>query len=425
MTTGAGGTGKSMVVHALRREFKRLGLGRLLVTAYTGVAAAPFGGPTILKLLNMSIRSKKAIRMRQKSPEIREKMCQKFKAECGAPVEEFGAVIIDEISFIDAGVFGHVDYGFGILLGTTEMDVLCGGLPVLLCGDNHQKHPPGGTPWYQYMVKVAIDPTHDPVILGVDIAKNRGLKFLKSAQRVELKRLMRARDDPAFIDYQLQMRRTELHHPVPDALLQQLRSVSRNDLEEDAAWRFAPIGVLSHIERDVINVIQLRAFGKAFNLPIFRWRSEMVLGAALEQSVRDEVYNHEPNLWSYFVEGAPVLLLENISSVRMLVNGTGGLLDSLNITNARDQDRVVIAYDTGYSEAMVTLDEPPLAVNVVVGGTEETPMMWHQVSPPITSPLSHLNRNPTSSPFRYLYRTLPVSSLSQTTFKTRAMRVHK
>ena len=381
MPTGAGGTGKSMVVHALRREFKRLGLGRLLVTAYTGVAAAPFGGPTILKLLNMSVRTKSAIRVRQQNPGIRERMCQKFKEECGYPVEEFGAVIIDEISFIDAGVFGHVDYGFGILLGTTEMDCsTCGGLPVLLCGDNHQKPPPGGTPWYQYMVKAAIDLTEDPLKLGVTIAKNRGLILLKSAHRVQLKRLMRARDDPDFIEYQLQMRRTELHHPVPDAFLQQLRAVSRTDLEEDAAWRFAPIGVLSHIERDVINVVQLMAFGKAFNLPIFRWRLEMVAGAALEQSVRDEVYNHEPNLWSYFVEGAPVLLLENISSVRMLVNGTAGLLDSLTITNAGDRDRVERAYNTGYSEVMVTLDDPPLAVNVVVGGTEETPMMWHQVS---------------------------------------------
>ena len=64
MMTGAGGTGKSMVVHALRREFKRLGLGRLLVTAYTGVAAAPFGGPTILKLLNLSVRSKSKNKVR-------------------------------------------------------------------------------------------------------------------------------------------------------------------------------------------------------------------------------------------------------------------------------------------------------------------------------------------------------------------------
>ena len=426
MTIGAGGTGKSMVVHALRREFKRLGLGRLLVTAYTGVAAAPFGGPTILKLLNLSVRTKMKTRVRENRLDVRIKMSQKFQEECGAPVEEFGAVIIDEISFIDAGVFGHVDHGFGILLGTTEMDnCICGGLPVLLCGDNHQKPPPGGTPWYQFMVKTATNPIQDPLLLGAHMAKNRGLKLLKSAHRVDLKRLMRAKDDPAFIDHQLQMRRTELHHPIPDEFLQQLRTVSRTDLKEDAAWRFAPIGVLSHIERDVINVAQLKAFGKAFKLPIFRWRSELVNSEVLEQSVRDEVYNHEPNLWSYFVEGAPVLLLENISSVRMLVNGTAGLLDSLTITNAVDLDRVQRAYNTAYSDVMVTLAEPPLAVNVVVGGTEDTPMLWHQVERPITSPLPQCNRKPTSLPFRYHYQTYLVSFLWQTTLKTRAMCARK
>jgi hypothetical protein len=415
-----------MVVHALRREFNRLGLGRLLVTAYTGVAAAPFGGPTILKLLNLSVMTKSKTRVRVSTPAIREKMCQKFKEECGAPVEEFAAVIIDEISFIDAGVFGHVDRGFGILLGTTEMDnSICGGLPVLLCGDNHQKPPPGGTPWYQFMVKSANEPTKDPLQLAADMAKNRGLNFLKSAHRVQLKRLMRAKDDPAFIDYQLQMRRTELHHPIPDEFLQQLRTVSPRDLEEDAAWRFAPIGVLSHIERDVINVAQLKAFGKAFKLPIFRWRSELVDGAMLEQSVRDEVYNHEPNLWSYFVEGAPVLLLENISSVRMLVNGTAGLLDSLTIANEGDLALVERAYNTAYSDVMVTLAEPPVAVNVVVGGTDDTPMLWHQVQRPFTSPIFQCNRNPTSLSFRYHYQTYIVSFLWRTTKKTRAMSVRK
>ncbi len=208
--TGAGGTGKSMVVNALWREFKRLGLGRLLVTAYTGVAAAPFGGPTILKLLNLNVRSKSKTKVRLEGAGLQHLMLQKFKEECGAPVEEFGAVVIDEISFIDAGIFGHVDHGFGILLGTTKMDnSMCGGLPVLLCGDNHQKPPPGGTPWYQFMVKVAAKENKDPLILGARVAKNRGLNLLKSAHRVELKRLMRARDDPDFIDHQLQMRRTE------------------------------------------------------------------------------------------------------------------------------------------------------------------------------------------------------------------------
>ncbi len=120
--TGAGGTGKSAVVHALRRQFKRLGLGRVLVTAYTGVAAAPFGGPTILKLLNMSVKGKSAQLVKTGNAEDQQKMLRKFQEECGAPIEEFGAVFIDEISFIDATVFGHVDRGFAILHGTTQMD---------------------------------------------------------------------------------------------------------------------------------------------------------------------------------------------------------------------------------------------------------------------------------------------------------------
>ncbi len=109
---GAGGTGKSAVIHAQRREFKRLGLGCLLVTAYTGVAAAPFGGPTLLRLLNLNLQNKKALNVIDGDASTREGMCRKFENECGAPMEEFGGVVIDEISFIDTATFGHVDKAF-------------------------------------------------------------------------------------------------------------------------------------------------------------------------------------------------------------------------------------------------------------------------------------------------------------------------
>jgi hypothetical protein len=48
----AEGTGKSAMVHALSREFACLGLGKIVITAYTGVAAAaaPFGGSTLMLL---------------------------------------------------------------------------------------------------------------------------------------------------------------------------------------------------------------------------------------------------------------------------------------------------------------------------------------------------------------------------------------
>ncbi len=74
-----------------------------------------------------------------------------------------------------------------------------------------------------------------------------------------------------------------------------------------------------------------------------------------------------------------MLLLETISSVRMLVNGTPGLLDSLTLSNTEDIDLLARAYNIGYTDDMVTLDKTPLAVNVVVGGTGNSPKLWHEV----------------------------------------------
>ena len=64
---------------------------------------------------------------------------------------------------------------------------------------------------------------------------------------------MRAKDDPAFIEAQLRMRRTDIAQPVSDEFAEALKAVSAADLAADEAWRFAPVGVLSHIERDAIN----------------------------------------------------------------------------------------------------------------------------------------------------------------------------
>ncbi len=241
------------------------------MTAYTGVAAAPFAGPTLLKLLNLNITTNLASKVVDGSSTTRERMRMKFESEAGAPIEEFGGVVIDEISFIDTAIFGHVDKAFSILLGCTDSDkTLCGGIPLLLCGDNHQKPPPGGTPWYQYMTKVASKECEDPMAYTASSAKQRGIQLLRSARRVDLKRLMRAKDDPEFIDHQLRMRQTELQHPVPDRFLDSLTTVTVKDLNDDPAWRFAPTGVLSHLERDYINLSQLHAFARTFDLPIIR-----------------------------------------------------------------------------------------------------------------------------------------------------------
>ena len=110
LVVGAGGTGKSAMVHALKSEMQKRGAGHLCVTAYTGVASAPFGGPTLLALMSLSITCKNARDAKQLSDVAVAAARAKFASECGVSLDDIGGIVIDEVSFITAAVFGHVDH---------------------------------------------------------------------------------------------------------------------------------------------------------------------------------------------------------------------------------------------------------------------------------------------------------------------------
>ena len=242
LVVGAGGTGKSAMVHQLQKQMAARDCGKLVITAYTGVAAAPFRGPTLLSLFNMKIDTKSTKRVDYIRPAHRDKVRKKFEEESGIKVEELGGIVIDEVSFIELGTFGHVDGRLRALTG--NMYLMCGGVPVLLCGDNHQKPPPAGTPWYRLLVQNALE-GGALVAEGPSLAISRGLRLLHAARRVELKRLMRVNEgEEEFAGFLLQMRNIGHEQPVPSGLLDKLRKVSADDLAHDPEWRFAPVGVI-------------------------------------------------------------------------------------------------------------------------------------------------------------------------------------
>ena len=84
-------------------------------------------------------------------------------------------------------------------------------------------------------------------------------------------------------------------------------------------------------------------------------------------------------LHGYFVSGAPVLVTQNITSTRQLVNGTPALLYSLNLEDREDERIMAIAMTNGYDEEWTNLSKAPASVNVVVGGTKENPRHWHGI----------------------------------------------
>ena len=89
---------------------------------------------------------------------------------------------------------------------------------------------------------------------------------------------------------------------------------------------------------------------------------------------------------------APVNLTENIRSVRKLVNGSAGILDCLSFEGGKPPPEVEAAYARaaaccGVETVQVDLAEPPLSVNVRVGGAESPrrdgsapgSVLWHGV----------------------------------------------
>ena len=376
LVNGPGGTGKSVMIHAINREFKRRGLRYLVVTAYTGVAVVPFGGPTLLALMNMSIYNKDAARVRSHNDMGAVTQCRnKFREECGTDIDDVDGIIIDESSFLDMRLIGHVDATLKLLLNVDT--IVAGGMPLLLSGDNHQKPLPGSTPWYKSLVQAAVNPRDSPAALGATSAKKRGWLLLREAKRHDLTRLMRSRGDPDFMQHLMHMRLTDSTQPVPTALIDGLRKLSAVDIRRDPTWRFTPIGVLSHIERDSLNLAQLHAFAKQFNLPVVRWRVPLKNDVLAGDAMRERLYEAEPNLWQYFVRGAPLVLTETIKATRNVVRGALGLLDSLEV--ASDADAMAVAAARGYCTVDIS---QPVVVNAIVGGGPKgtaAARYWHEV----------------------------------------------
>ena len=127
---GAGGVGKSVLLAAMDRVLTKLGLGAMVVTAWTGVASAPFGTPTLCSLLKIDFCT-----MAQTKPITEEAMNvwrAKF-AEAACDPEDLLVLTIDETSFLVPKVLYHVDVQLRRLRG--RPDVPFGGVALILAGD--------------------------------------------------------------------------------------------------------------------------------------------------------------------------------------------------------------------------------------------------------------------------------------------------
>ena len=138
----------------------------------------------------------------------------------------------------------------------------------------------------------------------------------------------------------MRVRRTAVDQPIDAAVQERLAmadlTFSAADIERDPAWRFAPFGCLSVVERDALNLSQLTAYARFFGLPMACWRLPIEGGLPFgdDAALNNELYAHEPQLRQYFVAGTPAQLTDTVTPARGLANGAQCLQDMLVFEDA-------------------------------------------------------------------------------------------
>ena len=203
---GAGGCGKSVLLAAQRRVIARQNLGTMAISAWTGVAAAPFTTPTLCSLLGIDFTRLNG------NMDFSEKRLAALRAEFallfGDP-QHLIEFVVDEVSFLDPAVLHWIDIMLQRL--TDRPGLPFGGVLVRLFGDFWQKPPPGGVSMAEELVRLDSPVNGKAVVLDPTCNRAKGLAHFRTARRTTLNRQMRAAEDLAFQDT-LQARNKFLGH---------------------------------------------------------------------------------------------------------------------------------------------------------------------------------------------------------------------
>ncbi|CAK0898089.1 unnamed protein product, partial [Prorocentrum cordatum] len=103
---GAGGVGKSVLLKAMHAVLRRLHLGHMAITAWTGVASAPFGAPTLCSLLKIDFAC-----LAEDRPVDADtlQLLRKDFADAMCDPADLLVFVVDEASFLVPAALHHID----------------------------------------------------------------------------------------------------------------------------------------------------------------------------------------------------------------------------------------------------------------------------------------------------------------------------
>ena len=189
---GGPGVGKSFLASLLIKVFDHWGFGSLF-TAFTGVAAgnSTAGGRTLCSLLGLG----RDIPSCYKDIPLNrvQTLRDRFKLD-DTGGKQVRLLLLDEVSFIDARLLGHMDQRLRQITGQHTLPF--GGLFVIALGDFFQIPPVGGSSLYKSIMKRFVFQTAQGAQAAPGTPETDGTIPFSTFRKMELTEQMRARQDP-------------------------------------------------------------------------------------------------------------------------------------------------------------------------------------------------------------------------------------
>ncbi len=155
--------------------------------------------------------------------------------------------------------------------------------------------------------------------------------------------------------------------------LHKYKALSAADLQEDnSRWKYAP--VLVALNRERVDIVHHKTvlFAQDKQTCVIRWRAKLGQwqGKPILPAVVADLQDTDPCFWQYFVPGVDAYLTYNMNPVLGLANGTPIQLHSLTLSQHQllQVESLMATVPPG---GTITLDEPPVAVNIQIGSLHD------------------------------------------------------
>ena len=251
-----------------------------------------------------------------------------------------------------------------------------GGIKVILCGDFMQNEAIGGDSLYVNSLLVSRYNRK----LFVPMEKNRSNNAYTPEGIMQRTSEVFNQAKLYFLKEQFRCKKNDQKHMNLIRRMHNGEGLTANDinnfnfidkktLNNDPEWKFAPILVTSNFERIIVNEKKSILFAKEKGEIVFRWKIECKIVRG-EGSIDDlDDVDDCPELFAYFVKGAPLIITKNINPNKNIANGTSGFYHSMLFDDEEMNKKISeLELCTNVGE-IITLSQPPDYIIVKIDRT--------------------------------------------------------